>query len=194
MAKRLTRDTDNAMLGGVAAGYADYLGLDPVLVRLGFVLLVFLHGAGVILYLASWAIMPVRKREAAPPPPGGPEPAPGEAGFDSGEAAAGPEATPTPETASTPVDRFVEGVREAGEKAVETIHASRGEPGQARLFAGFFLIIVGLVFLADRLFWFHWPWWLSFSKLWPLILVVVGVVMILGRAGGRDRRRERNRE
>jgi len=58
MAKPLTRNTDRAVLAGVAAGFGDYLDLDPVLVRLGFILLTLFGGMGVLLYIVSWIIMP----------------------------------------------------------------------------------------------------------------------------------------
>jgi phage shock protein PspC (stress-responsive transcriptional regulator) len=57
--KRLFRDTDNAMIAGVAAGLANYFGLDVVLVRLALVLLaIFSGGTMIILYLLLWLIVP----------------------------------------------------------------------------------------------------------------------------------------
>lgn len=58
MAKALTRDPRRAVLGGVAAGFGLYLDVDPVLVRLAFVVLSFANGLGVLLYLVSWVVMP----------------------------------------------------------------------------------------------------------------------------------------
>jgi len=165
MAKRLTRDKRNAVLGGVAAGFAEHFDIDPVLVRLAFILLCFLHGAGFIIYVVSWVVMPVKSE---------PEPAPPQE--------AGGVAAPSP----APADRFVEEVRQAGESAVEGLRSRGRGPGQGRLFAGFFLIIVGTIFLLDRLFWFQWPWWLSLSHLWPLVLVIVGLGMIFGGARSRS--------
>jgi phage shock protein PspC (stress-responsive transcriptional regulator) len=46
------------MLGGVAAGLADYFDVDPTLVRIGFVVLAFVGGLAVPLYLAGWALIP----------------------------------------------------------------------------------------------------------------------------------------
>lgn len=58
-ARRLFRDTDNALVAGVAAGLANYFGLDTTLIRLIFVLLViFSAGFGIILYLLLWLIIP----------------------------------------------------------------------------------------------------------------------------------------
>jgi phage shock protein PspC (stress-responsive transcriptional regulator) len=46
------------MLGGVAAGLADYFDVDPTLVRIGFVALAFVGGLAVPLYIAGWALIP----------------------------------------------------------------------------------------------------------------------------------------
>ena len=48
----------NKMLTGVAAGVADYAGLDPTLVRLAFVLLTLAGGPGLILYIILALVMP----------------------------------------------------------------------------------------------------------------------------------------
>jgi phage shock protein PspC (stress-responsive transcriptional regulator) len=57
---RLTRSTKDRMVAGVAGGLAEYLDVDPVAVRIGFVVASFLLGGigGPILYLLMWAIVP----------------------------------------------------------------------------------------------------------------------------------------
>ena len=55
---RLHRRRHGRMLGGVAVGLADYFDVDPVLVRVGFVVLTFVGGLAVPLYLAGWALIP----------------------------------------------------------------------------------------------------------------------------------------
>jgi len=54
----LRRNVRNRVLGGVAAGLADYLDIDAVLVRIGFVVLALFGGSGVLLYLAGWLLIP----------------------------------------------------------------------------------------------------------------------------------------
>jgi phage shock protein C len=55
----LVRARKGRMVAGVCAGVADYFGLDVTLVRvLVAVLSVFSGGAGVLAYLAAWAIIP----------------------------------------------------------------------------------------------------------------------------------------
>ena len=55
--KKLSR-SNNKMIGGVCAGIAEYLGLDPTIVRIVWVLLLFFAGFGILLYLILWIIMP----------------------------------------------------------------------------------------------------------------------------------------
>lgn len=49
------------MLGGVCAGLGRYLGVDPVLLRVAFVLLVLAGGGGVLLYILAWIFIPEEK-------------------------------------------------------------------------------------------------------------------------------------
>jgi phage shock protein PspC (stress-responsive transcriptional regulator) len=46
------------MLGGVAAGLADYFDVDPTLVRMAFVVLTLMGGVAVLFYLAGWLLIP----------------------------------------------------------------------------------------------------------------------------------------
>jgi phage shock protein PspC (stress-responsive transcriptional regulator) len=56
--KRLFRSRENRMVAGVSGGLGDYLGVDPTIVRLGFVVSAFFGGAGIIAYLVAWLIVP----------------------------------------------------------------------------------------------------------------------------------------
>ncbi len=60
--KRLYRSRRNRMIAGVCGGLGAYLGLDPVLFRLGFVALSLMSGLGLLLYLAAWALIPEEPR------------------------------------------------------------------------------------------------------------------------------------
>ena len=58
--KRMYRDVDNGMLGGLCSGLAAYLGIDPVIVRAIFVIFLFM-GFGFLLYIILWIIIPSAK-------------------------------------------------------------------------------------------------------------------------------------
>ena len=55
--KQLTRSSTNRMIAGVCAGLADYLNIDPTVVRLLFVLGFFLTGPGILLAYLIMAII-----------------------------------------------------------------------------------------------------------------------------------------
>jgi phage shock protein C len=63
--KRILRSRNDRMIGGVAGGLAAYLNTDPLFVRLGFVLLSFMNGIGVLLYVMLWALLPNEDSVAA---------------------------------------------------------------------------------------------------------------------------------
>ena len=136
MARRLVRNTGDAVLGGVAAGFGDYVDVDPVLVRLMFIVLCIAGGSGILLYLVCWVIMPRDDEQyqsvANPPPP--------------------------------PADRFVDEMWQAGERVAGEIRRHADAPRRGRLLAGGVLIGIGLLFLLDRIsnvwwldFWRLWP-------------------------------------
>ncbi len=52
------RSTDDRLVGGVSAGLARHLDIDPVIVRIAFAVLTFVGGAGIILYVAAWFLLP----------------------------------------------------------------------------------------------------------------------------------------
>lgn len=56
--KRLVRSRGNKMLAGVCGGLAEYLNVDPVIVRLAAVLLTLWNGVGLLIYLVLALIMP----------------------------------------------------------------------------------------------------------------------------------------
>lgn len=56
--KRLTRNKQNRIIAGVCSGIGEYIGLDPTIIRLLLILFVFAGGAGLLLYIAAWIVVP----------------------------------------------------------------------------------------------------------------------------------------
>ena len=54
----LRRSYDDRMLGGVAGGLARYFNVDPLIVRIAFVVLTLVGGAGIPLYVAGLLLIP----------------------------------------------------------------------------------------------------------------------------------------
>jgi phage shock protein C len=55
---RVLRRTTDRVIGGVCAGLGRYLGIDPVLVRIAFVVLALAGGGGIVLYIVAWILIP----------------------------------------------------------------------------------------------------------------------------------------
>lgn len=56
--RRLYRDADDKVIGGVCSGIATYFGLDPVIIRLAFAGALFFFGSGVVLYILLMIVLP----------------------------------------------------------------------------------------------------------------------------------------
>lgn len=59
--RRLYRDTNTAMIAGVASGLAAYFHIDALIVRLLFVVLTLTGGAGILMYILLWVLVPEAK-------------------------------------------------------------------------------------------------------------------------------------
>ncbi len=61
---RMVRSHNERMIGGVAGGLAAYLNVDPLLVRLGFLVLALLNGIGAVVYVVLWFLVPAEHTTA----------------------------------------------------------------------------------------------------------------------------------
>jgi len=67
--RRLYRSRSDRVIGGVCAGIAKYFAIDPVIVRVAAVALIFLGGAGIVAYIAALLLIPNEGEGGAPPEP-----------------------------------------------------------------------------------------------------------------------------
>jgi phage shock protein C len=58
-AKKLYRSKRNRMLAGVCGGIAEYLNLDPTIIRLAWIVLSLAYGFGVLGYIIAWLLIPI---------------------------------------------------------------------------------------------------------------------------------------
>jgi phage shock protein PspC (stress-responsive transcriptional regulator) len=57
--KKLTRSQSDKVIAGVLGGFAEYINVDPTVVRLGYVLItLFSCFAGILFYIIAWIIIP----------------------------------------------------------------------------------------------------------------------------------------
>lgn len=62
--KRFYRDTENSILGGVGSGLGAYFNIDPIWIRLLFVVLFFANLAGLLIYIVLWVVIPPARTTA----------------------------------------------------------------------------------------------------------------------------------
>ena len=144
MNKKLYRSSKNKMLGGVAAGLGEYFDIDPTLVRVLFVITLFLGGTGIIGYIILWIIVPEE---------------PIVFNKQYGESSETETETPKQENSFD---------SKAYYSALDHQREKR------RMIAGFILLGLGILFLADNFI----PR-IRFGDFWPLILIGTGIAILI---------------
>jgi phage shock protein C len=147
--KRLYRSSRSRVFGGVAGGIADYFSIDPVLVRLLFVALAILGGGGVLIYIILWIVLPEYN------------PVNFSADFSS---ASTPHVNPQPQT-----EPEMSNQNPFPRKEDDDESKTKGA-----IIAGVILITLGSLFFIDNLI----PS-IDFGDLWPVLLIVIGLVILL---------------
>lgn len=59
--KRLYRSKKNRIIAGVCGGIGEYFNIDPTLIRLLWIIFIFLGGSGILVYIVAWIIIPQEK-------------------------------------------------------------------------------------------------------------------------------------
>jgi len=65
MEKKIYRSQKNKVIGGVCGGIGEYFDIDPVLIRLIFIILFFSFGIGFLGYIIAWIIIPEKPLDNA---------------------------------------------------------------------------------------------------------------------------------
>ncbi len=156
MEKRLYRSRSNRMICGVCGGLAEYFGIDPTIIRIIAILLVFAGGSGILAYIILAIVVPLENSPATEPRDVIKE---------------------NVEEIKQTAEHFGEEMRSTfarhEEKERET---SRPGMRHGGYFIAVILIVIGVIFLLGNFF-----AWLSWKYLWPLILIAIGLLIIFGR-------------
>jgi phage shock protein C len=62
--KRLYRSRTDKILAGICGGIGKYLDIDPIIIRLIFIVLLFTVGSGILIYLIAWILIPLEPEDA----------------------------------------------------------------------------------------------------------------------------------
>jgi phage shock protein C len=65
--KRLYRSRTDRKIAGICGGMGQYFGVDPVIFRIIWLLLLLGMGAGLVVYLVLWLIVPLEPQASAAP-------------------------------------------------------------------------------------------------------------------------------
>jgi hypothetical protein len=84
-----------------------------------------------------------------------------------------------PPSATAAATAGFETLREAGTQLAAEVRQGAPDPASAQLAIGSVLIVAGGALLLHNLGWLHWPHWMRFETLWPLLLVALGVGLVL---------------
>ena len=164
MEKKLQRDEHNKMIAGVCAGLAEYLSLDVTLIRVVFLLTLILHGCGLVPYIVLWIVMPKKVY-----------------GFNTtGFNNPGPVDYTVPPKTDGPVDYTVPnpyGSFTPPQQGAPFVMPPK-KRSNAGIIVGVALVAFGSFFLLDNFDLL--PDW-QFDRLWPLIFVIAGVVLVFSR-------------
>jgi len=156
MEKRLYRSRSDKMVSGVCGGLAKYFAIDPTIVRIIAVLLIFANGVGILAYIIMAIVVPQE----------------------------GSKVTEPKETVRENVEEIKGTANELGREIRSTFAGEEGQPeevAKARqrrlsLFGIILIVLGGILLLAS----FNLFWWFHWGNFWPLILVAIGVLIILG--------------
>ena len=154
MERRLYRSRSDRMIWGVCGGLAKYFDIDPTIIRVIAVLSIFLGSVGIWAYIILAIVVPLEDSKAAEPK----------------------------DTIKENVEEMKETASELGRELRSTLVGEEGESEEIakirhrrRNTLGIILIVLGILFLLGS---FNLFWWFRWSTLWPLILVVIGVLII----------------
>ena len=165
--KRLYKSRKDKMIAGVCGGIGEYFDIDPVVVRILFVVFTFIGGFAIIAYIVGLIVMPQAPLELAPP-------------GSSDAKAENPQ--PPPTVATNP--------NSPGEKPAEKSTSTN----TISLIFGVALVILGAYFLMRNIpFFNHYYWWLK-HKIGEFIvpgIFILGGVALLVTGTRKDRESER---
>lgn len=139
--KKLYRSETDKVIAGVCGGLGEYLDIDPVLVRILFVVFTLAGGSGLLLYILLWVIVPTKS------------------------------------DATTPFEQSVKNNSEEIKQRATTVAASLQDHKNRQVW-GWLVVFIGAFFLLSNLGAFGW---FRIQLLWPILIIVLGIIVIFKR-------------
>ena len=156
--KKLYKSRKEKMFAGVCGGIAEYFDVDPVLVRILFVIFTFMGGSGFLAYIIGMIVMPFPPTE---------------------DASAAAESSPPPPSTSSYSTHTDSGNTYQSQPTPST---SASANSKGALIFGVILVLLGAYFLMRNIPMFHhWYWWIRWNisdYFIPGIFIIIGVILI----------------
>jgi len=165
---KLYRSRIDRMIAGVCAGLAKYFDIDPTIVRVLFVVSIFIGGGGIIAYIILWIVVPEEQiifQSAAQ------DSQTHETDSDGEESNSNTNQDSSKFDSNSFTAEINKKVNEATNEINKIVNEARSNK---KVFGGTILILLGILFLLDNLF----PYF-DFGDYWPIILIVIGVGIII---------------
>jgi phage shock protein PspC (stress-responsive transcriptional regulator) len=149
MNKKLVRPKKGRVLFGVAQGLGEYFTIDPVIIRILFVILAIWGGSGILLYIIAIFLIPDEKNDKLKE-----------------------EVDDIKKSRST--KEAQENFKEHAESIADEVRGmKKHNHSNDNIIFGLIVIVIGLIFLLSNIF-----SWVSWHTLWPIILIGFGLLII----------------
>lgn len=159
---KLKRSRTDRMIAGVCGGLGDYFDIDPTIVRLVFVVMAFIDGIGLLIYIVMAIVVPEDKKYIQ---------SYSSKGFESEKS------EDTNVMSSIKTDSNNDQV-DTTSSSKESAKSDDSKEDSFPRWIGIGLVIVGIILLLDRM---NLAWWLNWNILWPLLIILIGLWLLLKR-------------
>lgn len=145
MKERLYRSRGDKMIAGICGGMGEYFKIDPVIIRLVFVILAFIQGIGIIAYILLWIIVPMEGKEK-----------------------------PVKEVVKENIREIAEEAQNWGKEAKERVKTP--PENKSSFWFGVGILVLGLLILLAN---YNVLVWGAIFRLWPILLVLLGIYLMI---------------
>ncbi len=155
MEKKLQRSRRHKVFAGIAGGLGEYLDIDPIIIRVIFVLITIFHGVGLLIYIIMWIVIP-------------------EEPFDVLFTEQEPNFKENFENSTS--DESNLGSQSVFDEAAKSVNDMKMNSGSSngRVIIGAILILIGLLFLSEKFFPFF-----DFELVFAVGIIILGVSLLL---------------
>jgi phage shock protein PspC (stress-responsive transcriptional regulator) len=164
MERILYRSRKDRVILGVCGGLARYFKADPTIVRLIFVIAILFAGLGIFAYIILAIGSPLEDSQATEP-----------------RETIRENVKEIKNTAVVIVKNLqltFSNKEKTGETKEPKEHA---HPHRGGFIIGLIILVIGIIALLSTTGLMYWPWWFSWTYLWPVILIAIGLLFMFAR-------------